>query len=551
MTSMTLLRRVLKRALTTAASSRAISTAVFGHPNKKSSVQNWKNRAVEKKLTWAAVVGMTNADLRTAFWRPGNPGRPNAKPDFNDIAQALQHPGMNLWTYWDEARGANPENTLSYSRLAACWAANKKMSRRTMRQNLVPGEKVFVDYMGKNRPWFFDENGAQVVVEMFVAALGRSGCIFAWCSMTQRSADFVEANTRMFEAYGGVPAIVVCDNLKAGVLKAGRDPVIHPTYLELAEHYSTAIQPAPPRKPKAKPKVEDSVKLMRRAFLPLLRHHRCSSLDELNALLAKRVRQVNARRFQKKPGSRQEVFDSVDKPALLPLPAERFVYVEFGAPIEVPNDYHVKVAGHFYSVPHEWVGRTVYPRTTVAEVFVDCDDCQSVRHPRSSEEAGQTTERNHMPAAHREQLDRTPAQLLAWAEAIGPSTHELLKVQFERKVPLQGQPKADAIKSMSRAAKPEAIEAAAQRALALHSPTPSTFQRVLASLPREASAPAGIGAAPVDAARMPRSRAKPHRGAKKRQSVPRSTAAAPAGLPVAPAVSRSRRSSRSSARRSP
>jgi transposase len=548
MTPTTLLRRVLKRALTTAASSRAISQAVFGRPNQKSKVQNWKNRALELKLTWPIVAGMTEAELRKIFWRPGNPGRLNAKPDFEEIKEALQHPGMSLWTYWDEARGANPENTLSYSRLAAHCAANRKKSRRTMRQNLLPGEKAFVDYSGK-RPWFFNEQGEKVEVEMFVGALGRSGLVFAWCSLTQRSHDFVEANTRMLEAYGGAPAVIVCDNLRAGVSRAGRDPVIHPAYLEMAEWYQSAVHPAPPYKPKAKAIVEGSVRLMQLAFLPLLRHNPCSSLDEVNTLLAKRVQQVNAKRFQKKPSSRQEVFDRVDKPALTPLPAQRFEYVEFSAPVQVPSDYHVKVGGHFYSVPHEWVGYPVYPRSTVGEVILERDDHPPVRHPRSTEEAGQTTERAHMPAAHQALLDRTPAQLLAWAETIGPNTHSLMQKQFERKVPLQGLLKADAIKSTARAAKPEAIEAAAQRALALHSPTPSTFQRLLVSVPKEVEAPGGFGAAPVGLPLVPRSRATPHRGAK-RKSVPRSTAATPTGLPVAPAVSRSRRSSRSSARRS-
>lgn len=549
MTSTTLLRRVLKRALTTAASSRAISTAVFGHPDRKSTVQNWKNRALDKGWNWALVSGMTDAELRDAFWRPGNPGRPNARPDFEEIAQALEHPGMTLWTYWEEARGAKPAQTLSYSRLAAQWAAHRKRARRTMRQDLVPGEKVFVDYMGKNRPWFFDENGARVQVEMFVAALGRSGCVFAWCSLTQRSRDFVDATTRMFDAYGGVPAIVVCDNLKSGVSRAGRDPIINPTYLELAEHCGTAIQPAPPRSPKAKSKVEDSVKLMRRAFLPWLRHHRCSSLDELNALLTRCVQRVNAKRFQKKPGSRQEVFESVDKPALLPLPAQRFEYVEFSTPVEVPADYHVRVAGHFYSVPHEWVGHTVYPRTTAGEVILERDDHPAVRHPRSTEVAGQTTDREHMPPTHQRQLNRTPVQLLAWAESVGPSTHLLVKTQFERKVPLQGQLKADAIKSMARGAEPTAIEAAAERALALHSPTPSTFHRLLTSMPKDDGAPAGVGAAPAALPVVPSANAKPHRSPKRR-AAPRPNASAPADLPLVPAVTGRRRSSRSSANRS-
>ncbi len=65
------------------------------------------------------------------------------------------------------------------------------------------------------------------------------------------------SHARCFEFLGGVPELVIPDNLKSGVTKACRYvPDLNPTYQQLACHYNTVVVPARPYKPKDKSKAE-------------------------------------------------------------------------------------------------------------------------------------------------------------------------------------------------------------------------------------------------------------------------------------------------------
>lgn len=67
----------------------------------------------------------------------------------------------------------------------------------------------------------------------------------------------------MLEFFGGVPEIIVPDNLRSGVVRVCRyDPEINLAYKQWADHYGTVIMPARPRKPKDKSKVEGACRLL-------------------------------------------------------------------------------------------------------------------------------------------------------------------------------------------------------------------------------------------------------------------------------------------------
>ena len=136
-------------------------------------------------------------------------------------------------------------------------------------------------------------------------------------------------------AIGGVPKAVVCDNLKAGVTKPSRyEPGINRSYQELATHYGFAVLPARPYKPRDKAKAEVAVQIVQRFVLARLRNRRFFSLDELNASIRECVADLNASIMRESRGkSRREFFETLERPALKPLPAEpyRLCRVEAGA----------------------------------------------------------------------------------------------------------------------------------------------------------------------------------------------------------------------------
>ena len=136
----------------------------------------------------------------------------------------------------------------------------------------MAGERVFVDYAGPTVGVHDTKTGETRKAQIFVGILGASNYTYAEAHWSQQLPNWIAAHTRMFEFFGGSPKIVVCDNLKSAVTKASRtEPVVHPAYQHLAEHYSTVILTARPRKPKDKSKVENAVLIVERWILFRLR----------------------------------------------------------------------------------------------------------------------------------------------------------------------------------------------------------------------------------------------------------------------------------------
>ena len=124
-----------------------------------------------------------------------------------------------------------------------------------MRQIHRAGEKLFVDYAGLTLTIINPGTGEERPAQVFVSVLGASSYTYAEATWTQRLPDWIGSHVRAFAFYGGVPQIVVPDNLKSAVSKACRyDPELNPSYAQLAAYYQTAVIPARPYKPKDKSK---------------------------------------------------------------------------------------------------------------------------------------------------------------------------------------------------------------------------------------------------------------------------------------------------------
>lgn len=448
----------------------------------KTTVLRYRTLLKSQGTTWADLQGLSLRELNDLL-NPPSAARPR-RPllDVAAIDRALADPSMTLWTWWAMERGAQPGAIPSYPQTAKLYRKHRRRQPAAMRQIHIPGEKVFVDYSGR-RPWYQDRaTGRPVPVELFVGVLGASNYIFALCTPSQTVPDWLHAHVDMFAHFGGAPQILVPDNLKSAITKVGSPPVVQRNYLELAEHYGSAVLAARPYRPKDKSKAEGSVLLVQRAFLPLLRHHTFFSIEELNVALAARVAQVNARPFQKRPKSRLELFREVEQPALRPLPPEPYVFAAWVSKQTVPADHHIQVEGHHYSVPYTAIGKPVEARVTRSTVEFLCDRAVLARHPRSSDVGGTTTDTAHQPPAHQAQGERTLPHFLAWAQETGPHTLALVQAQLNRKVPLQGLPACDALRGLGRKHGAEAMEAAAARAMAARTTSPSSVQRLLTSL---------------------------------------------------------------------
>ena len=140
------------------------------------------------------------------------------------------------------------------------------------------------------------------------AVLGASSYTYAEASWTQSIVNFLGSQIRAFSYFGGVPQMLVPDNLKSAVTKACRyDPDINRSYLHMAEHFGCSVMPARPYKPKDKAKAEVGVQLVERWILMRLRHTTFFSLSELNQAIKQLLEDLNNRPFKQQPGCRPQL----------------------------------------------------------------------------------------------------------------------------------------------------------------------------------------------------------------------------------------------------
>lgn len=171
-----------------------------------------------------------------------------------------------------------------------------------------------------------------------------------------------------------------------------------------------------------------------------------------------------AERVQKLDGSRPSLFEELDRPALRPLPAQRYEFAEWKK-ARVNIDYHVEVDHNYYSVPYTLVHKEVEVRLTLGTVEVLFRGHRVASHARAHGRGHFVTDPAHMPEAHRRWLDRTPARLITEAEAIGPETGRFVQaVLHDRPHPEQGYRACLGVIRLSRRYSPERMEAAAKRA---------------------------------------------------------------------------------------
>jgi transposase len=292
--------------------------------------------------------------------------------------------------------------------------------------------------------------------------------------------DWTGSHVRAFEYFGGVPALLVPDNLKSAVIKACFfEPEINRSYDDLARHYDTAILPARPCKPKDKAKAEVAVQVAQRWIIACLRNRTFSSLHELNAAIRVLLDKLN-NKFSKHLGaSRRELFEKLDKPALKPLPAEPYAYAEWREKC-VGLDYHLNIEGHFYSVPHQLVRKKLWVRITARTVEVFDKGKRVACHMRSNQKGGMTRLKEHMPRAHRKYAEWTPTKLIEKAEEIGPRTAMLINVIMRDKPhPEQGFRSGIGIIKLAKPFGNERLEAACSRAIEIGAHTYTSVKSIL------------------------------------------------------------------------
>lgn len=380
--------------------------------------------ASEAGLSWPLPSELSDSGLESRLFGSNQTVTSKRLPDFGKLAKELKRKGVTRHLLWEEYRRDHPTG-YGYSQFCEHFRRYLNQLSPALRQEHKAGEKLFVDWAGQTIG--YQENGELKQASLFVAVLGASNYTFADVFRDQKIGNWCAGHVGAFEFIGGVPAATVPDNPKTAVTRACYyDPDLNPTYKDLAAHYGTAILPARVRRPQDKAKVEAAVGFAETRILAALRDLEFASFGELKTAVQEKRRELNERPFKKLPGNRRQAFEQLDKPALKPLPPTPF---ELGVwqQAKVWGDYHIQVQKHFYSVPHEHLGRTVDVRVADRTVEVFFDGKRIAVHQRSHKAGGFSTLAAHRPEGHNAIIQRSAESYLRKAQLTGPNTLAVIR----------------------------------------------------------------------------------------------------------------------------
>ena len=437
----------------------------------KNTVKSYLRKFSSSKMSIDSLLSMEEPVLEK-FFHPGNPAYKDnryeeLKAHLPYYAKELKRTGVTKKLLWEEYRQTHPTGySLSqFSFHLQQYLINKKPGMKLQHN---PGEKLYVDFAGKKLSYIDKSTGEIIECEVFVACLPYSDYSFCMAVKSQKTEDFLYALSESLKSIGGVPKMVVPDNLKSAVIKADKyEPSINVALEDFCNHYNMSVVPARAKKPQDKALVENQVRLIYNRVYAKLRDRQFFSLHELNQAIKQKVKAHNQTRMQQKDYCREECFLSEEKPLLKALPTEDFE-LKYYREYKVSKNNHIYLGQdkHYYSVPYQYIGqraKVIYTRSLV-RIYVGGE--QVATHPREYGKGKYTTVREHLCSAHQHYLDRSPQYYKDRAKKISQEFYLLTEKIFEQnKYPEQLYKSCDGIFSLQRKTEPEIFKKACIKSL--------------------------------------------------------------------------------------
>jgi transposase len=284
----------------------------------------------------------------------------------------------------------------------------------------LPGEEAQVDY-GTGAP-IIGTDGKRHRTHVFRIVLSHSRKAYSEVSYRQTTEDFLRAVENAFWHFGGVPRTLVIDNLRAAVHQPDWfDPELNPKLVSFCQHYGTVILPTKSYTPRHKGKIERGIGYVKGNGL---KGHTFPSLEAENRHLDEWERTVADTRIH---GTTKQqvgkVFREVEQATLLPLPRDRFPSFHEARRV-VSRDGHVEVAKAYYSVPPEYLGRTVWARWDARLVRVFNSRLEQIAVHVRNEPGRFSTLGEHLAPEKISGIERGAGWLLSKVRVIGPNAQQ-------------------------------------------------------------------------------------------------------------------------------
>ena len=401
----------------------------------KNTVKTYLAKIALSPLDVRALLSMDDP-IADAMFHAGNPAYKDDryehfKSRLDYFFKELGRVGVTKQLLWEEYRLDYPGG---YGHSQFCYHLSQQMiaCKPSMVLQHRAAEKLFIDFAGKKLSYVDAETGEIVPCQVFVACLPYSDYSFAMAVRSQNISDFLHALGCCLHALGGVPQVLVPDNLKSAIIKASSyEPDVNRALEDFANHYHTTVIPARARKPKDKALVENQVKLIYSRVFARLRNQQFFDLASLNKAIKGKIMDHNQTRMQQKPYCREEKFLSEEKHLLQALPDQPFELKHYRE-LKVAKNNHLYLAQdkHYYSVPYQHIGqcaKVIYTRSMV-RIYIKGE--QIAVHLRDYKPGGYTTDKEHLCSAHQHYLDRSPDYYLDKAKLKSDELYQLIALMF-------------------------------------------------------------------------------------------------------------------------
>ncbi len=339
-------------------SQRQVATACHVSKNLVSVISS---KMIANGWTVADIAEMSEAEQKKMFRRQDmpkpemKPGKLYAEPDYDFYCQELLKPGVTKALLHEEyveeceRAGMIPLQLTQFK-----VHLNEHLKKKSFSEviNHKPGEESEVDWAGEPARWTDSDTGEEQNACLFVGILPFSGYGYAEAFADMKLPNWITAHVHMYDYFGGITRVLICDNLKTGVIKHPRtgDVILQQDYEAFANYYGIIISPARVREPDDKGHVENAVRAFETHILAKLRNFQCFSLEEYNAEVRRQLDIFNARPFQKKEGSRISTYLQYEKKEMIPVPAVPYEYFTKKM-AKVQSNCCISYAKNYYSVP--------------------------------------------------------------------------------------------------------------------------------------------------------------------------------------------------------
>lgn len=325
---------------------------------------------------------------------------------FSSIIKELGRVGVTRYLLWEDYI-KEVSDGFSYSRFCRKLAAHRKKQDVTLRIDHKAGYMMSVDFAGKKISWT-DQKGKTRKAEVMVCTMPYSAKTFAIALASQKQEDFIEGINQALLYFGGLPKVIQSDNLKSFVIKADKyEPTYNDLCIQLSSYYGVELSATRVRKPKDKASVERHVGIVYNKIYAPLRDQIFKSIKQINLAVLPFLDKLNTTNFQGKQYSREQLFESDEKPYLNSLPAQMFE-VKKSTRAKVQRNYHVILGEdwHQYSVPFEYVGKQTEIVYTSKQVEIYCGNQRIAVHQRDRRHQAYSTFAAHMPEKHKKYLEQ-------------------------------------------------------------------------------------------------------------------------------------------------